>query len=86
MLRCQRSFEILSSVARDSDGKLEVIIAGRPYLKVFPDFKRLVARAPHVRFMGPYRFDEMPALYRDVHFSWNVDFFEQGPELGLAAS
>ena len=78
MLRCQRSFEILSSVARDSDGKLEVMIAGRPYLKAFPDFKRLVATSPHVRFMGPYRFDELPALYRDVHFSWAVDFFEQG--------
>jgi len=78
MLRCQRSFEILSSVARDSDGKLEVMIAGRPYAKAFPDFKRLVATSPHVRFMGPYRFDELPALYRDVHFSWAVDFFEQG--------
>jgi hypothetical protein len=73
-------------VARDSDGKLEVTIAGRPSPKAFRDFKRLVATAPHIRFMRPYRFDELPPLYRDVHFSWNVDFFEQGPELGLAAS
>jgi succinoglycan biosynthesis protein ExoL len=78
MLRCQRSFEILSSVARQADGNLEVTIAGRPSAKEFPDFQRLVAGAPHVKFVGSYRFDELPALYGDVHFSWAVDYFEQG--------
>lgn len=78
MLRCRRSFEILSSVARESDGNLEVVIAGRPSPKEFVDFERLVAGAPHVRFMGAYRVDELPALYGDVHFSWAVDFFEEG--------
>ena len=29
-------------------------------------------------FTGPYRFDELAKLYGDVHFSWAVDFFEQG--------
>jgi succinoglycan biosynthesis protein ExoL len=78
MLRCRRSFEILSAVARDSGGNLEVVIAGRPSPKEFSDFERLVAAAPHVSFKGPYHFDELPVLYRDVHFSWAVDFFEQG--------
>jgi succinoglycan biosynthesis protein ExoL len=78
MLRCQRSFEVLSSVARDADGTLEVIIAGRPSPKEFPDFARLVAAAPHVKFVGSYRFDELSVLYGDVHFSWAVDYFEQG--------
>jgi succinoglycan biosynthesis protein ExoL len=78
MLRCQRSFEILSSVARQADGNLEVTIAGRPSAKEFPDFERIVAGAPHVKFVGSYRFDELPALYGDVHFSWAVDYFEQG--------
>ena len=78
MIRCQRSFEVLSSVARQSDGNLQVIIAGRPSPKEFPDFGRLVADVPHVTFIGPYRFDELPALYGSVHFSWAVDYFEQG--------
>jgi succinoglycan biosynthesis protein ExoL len=78
MLRCRRSFEILSSAARESDGNLEVVIAGRPSPKEFPEFERLVAGAPHVRFEGSYRFDELPALYGNVHFSWAVDYFEQG--------
>jgi hypothetical protein len=31
-----------------------------------------------VTFTGPYRFEELPTLYGDMHFSWAVDFFEQG--------
>jgi succinoglycan biosynthesis protein ExoL len=78
MIRCRRSFEILRSVAREADGSLQVRIAGRPSPKEFPDFETLVAGSPHVTFTGPYGFDELPMLYGDMHFSWAVDFFEQG--------
>jgi succinoglycan biosynthesis protein ExoL len=78
MIRCRRSFDILSSVAREADGELQIEIAGRPSPKEFPDFERLVAASPHVTFTGPYRSDELPALYGGVHFSWAVDFFEHG--------
>lgn len=78
MIRCRRSFEILSSIAREAGGVVQVRIAGRPSPKEFPDFEALVAQSPHVAFTGSYRFDELPALYGDVHFSWAVDFFEEG--------
>jgi succinoglycan biosynthesis protein ExoL len=78
MIRCRRSFEILRSVARDAEGSLQVRIAGRPSPKEFPNFETLLAESPHVTFTGAYRSDELSALYRDVHFSWAVDFFEQG--------
>lgn len=78
MIRCRRSFEVLRSVAREADGNLQVRIAGRPSPKEFPDFERLLAGAPHVRFTGSYRFDELPSLYGNVHFSWAVDYFELG--------
>jgi succinoglycan biosynthesis protein ExoL len=78
MIRCRRSFEILRSVARQADGSLQISIAGRPSPKEFPDFETLLAGSPHVTFTGPYGFDELPALYGDTHFSWAVDFFEQG--------
>jgi succinoglycan biosynthesis protein ExoL len=78
MIRCRRSFEILSRVAREAEGNLQIRIAGRPSPKEFPDFDSLLAGAPHVRFTGSYRFDELPALYGDVHFSWAVDYFERG--------
>jgi succinoglycan biosynthesis protein ExoL len=78
MIRCRRSFEILRSVAREADGSLQIRIAGRPSPTEFPDFEALVAGSPHVTFTGPYRFEELPTLYGDMHFSWAVDFFEQG--------
>ena len=78
MIRCRRSFDILSSVARKCGGDLQVVIAGRPSAKEFPDFEGLVARSPHVTFTGSYRFDELPALYDSVHFCWAVDYFEKG--------
>jgi succinoglycan biosynthesis protein ExoL len=78
MIRCRRSFDILSSVARRCGGELQIVIAGRPSAKEFPDFEELVARSPHVTFAGSYRFDELPALYDSVHFCWAVDYFEKG--------
>jgi hypothetical protein len=78
MIRCRRSFAILSDVARELGGNLQIRIAGRASPKEFPDFEKLVARSPHVTFIGSYRFEELPDLYGDVHFSWAIDFFEQG--------
>jgi succinoglycan biosynthesis protein ExoL len=78
MLRCRRSLEILSAAATALDGLLEVTIAGHPSPKEFPDFEAQVAACPHLNFVGSYRFDDLAKLYGDVHFSWAVDFFEQG--------
>jgi succinoglycan biosynthesis protein ExoL len=75
MIRCRRSFEILRAIAREADGSLQIRIAGRPSPKEFSDFETLLAGSPHVTFTGPYRFDELPMLYGDMHFSWAVDFF-----------
>jgi len=78
MIRCRRSFAILSAVARELGGNLQIRIAGRASPKEFPDFEKLVARSPHVTFTGSYGFEELPDLYGGVHFSWAIDFFEQG--------
>lgn len=78
MIRCRRSFEILRAVADAVGGNLQVKIAGRPSQKEFPDFERLVAASPHLHFTGPYQAEDLPGLYGNVHFSWSVDFFEQG--------
>jgi succinoglycan biosynthesis protein ExoL len=78
MLRCRRSFEILSSAARACNGNLQVIIAGRPSPREFFDFAEMAAKAQSVTFLGPYRLEQLSALYGGVHFSWAVDYFEQG--------
>ena len=61
------------------EGRVEVILRGRPARDQFDDFGRQVAEAPHLVFAGPYRNPEdSPRIYGDVHFTWLPDFFEAG--------
>jgi succinoglycan biosynthesis protein ExoL len=79
VIRCRRSLEILSSVARAAEGALEVVIRGQPSRAVFVDFEADVANRPHVQYAGPYRNpDELSAIYGEVHFSWAIDYYERG--------
>ncbi len=79
MLRCRKSFDLLSDLARNAQGAVEIIIRGRPSPAVFPNFEALVAQSPHVSFHGSYRNPEdLASIYEDVHFSWAVDFYEEG--------
>ncbi|OBQ95014.1 glycosyl transferase family 1 [Mesorhizobium sp. AA23] len=78
-LRCRRSLELLAEFTRRQDGRFEVVLRGRPALSEFPDFHAFVEAEPWLSFRGSYRNPEdMPAIYREVHFSWAIDFFEQG--------
>lgn len=77
-IRCARSLRMLTELAGRLHGRLEVLIAGRPAYDQFDDFDRQVARAPHVRFVGPYLPQDLPALYGDVHFTWAIDYYEEG--------
>ncbi|RJT42639.1 glycosyl transferase family 1 [Mesorhizobium waimense] len=78
-LRCRRSLELLAEFTRRLDGRFEVILRGRPALSEFPDFHAFVAAEPFLSFRGPYRNPEdMAAIYSEVHFSWAIDFFEEG--------
>jgi succinoglycan biosynthesis protein ExoL len=79
MIRCRKSLEILSSVARELGGAVEVVIRGRPSRTVFPDFDEAIAREPHVKYLGPYRNPaDLGEIYGDVHFVWAVDYYESG--------
>ncbi|AEH84729.1 MULTISPECIES: glycosyl transferase family 1 [Mesorhizobium] len=78
-LRCRRSLELLADFTRRMDGRFEVVLRGRPALSEFPDFHAFVEAEPHLSFRGPYRNPEdMASIYQDVHFSWAIDFFEEG--------
>ena len=78
-LRCRKSLDILSEFAHRMDGKVEVILRGRPAYSEFADFDGLVAKAPHVRFEGPYKNPEdLATIYKEVQFTWAIDFFEEG--------
>lgn len=78
-LRCRRSLELLADFSRRANGRFEIVLRGRPALSEFPDFHEFVDAEPWISFRGPYRNPEdMAAIYGDVHFSWAIDFFEEG--------
>jgi succinoglycan biosynthesis protein ExoL len=79
MIRCRKSLEILSSVARELGGAVEVVIRGRPSGAVFGDFAEAIAGKAHVSYLGPYRNPaDLGEVYGDVHFVWAVDYYESG--------
>lgn len=78
-IRCRKTWDILSRLAEQMQGRVEIVIRGRVSPKEFPDFAAMVAKAPHVTFHGTYRNPEdLAAIYREVHFAWAIDFFEEG--------
>jgi succinoglycan biosynthesis protein ExoL len=78
-LRCRKSLELLCAFTRRMEGRFEIVLRGRPAYREFADFDRLVAAEPHIRFDGAYRNPEdLARIYGEVHFSWAIDFFEEG--------
>jgi glycosyltransferase involved in cell wall biosynthesis len=79
MIRCRKSLRLLSSLTRAMDGRVEVIIRGRPSMAAFPDFDAVIAGEPYIRFGGGYRNPEdLPAIYGDAHLCWAIDYSEEG--------
>ncbi len=84
VIRCRKSLMILADLARRSNGRIEVVIRGKPALDQIPDFHDVVSRTPGMSFGGAYKSpDDLPAIYRDVHFVWAVDFYEEGGNSAL---
>lgn len=77
-LRCRKSLALLTELAARHPGLVEVVLRGRPAYDEFDDFDAQVAAAPGVSYLGPYVAEDLPALYGDVHFTWAVDFYEEG--------
>ena len=78
MIRCRRSLALLRALASDGNGLVQIDIRGRPSLNEFDDFHGQVERTPNLSFGGAYDPNEIAELYGSVHFSWAIDFFEEG--------
>lgn len=78
VIRCQKSLDMLCAAAEACGGRLRVVIRGRPALHEFRDFNAQIGAAPHVSFEGAYDPTELAALYGGVHFTWALDYFEEG--------
>ena len=78
-IRCRKSLEILSALAKASSGAVEIVLRGRPSGAIFPNFPAEIVNLPDVCFAGPYRNPEdLPAIYGGVHFAWAIDYYESG--------
>lgn len=76
-LRCRRTLTTLIELADSGEGAIEVLIAGKASPAEFPDFAAQVAH-PRIRYVGPYAASDLPELYRQCHFAWAIDWFEEG--------
>ena len=79
-LRCRKSLELLAEFTRAMDGRFEIVLRGRPAYSEFDDFDGFVATEPyHALRTAPTATRRIsPAIYGEVHFSWAIDFFEEG--------
>jgi hypothetical protein len=77
-LRCRRSLAVLADLARRRPDLVEVRLHGRPAYGEFEDFDAQVSGLPNLAFGGGYTAADLPRLYGEVHFSWAIDFMEEG--------
>ena len=78
MLRCSKSLGLLSALVAASDGAIEAVLAGKPAYTEFDDFDAAVTATPGLSYIGPYRPEDLADLYASVHFTWAIDYFEEG--------
>jgi succinoglycan biosynthesis protein ExoL len=78
-IRCTRSLRLLIELTQQNKGTIEVVIRGKPLKHLFGDFERAIRDVPGIKFLGPYRNpQDLQAIYRNVHFNWAIDMFEEG--------
>ena len=79
VIRCARSLELLQGLCESQPGRVEVEIRGRPTKELLPKLERAIASTAGLNFLGPYdRSRDLSSIYGGVHFTWTVDFFEEG--------
>jgi hypothetical protein len=79
VLRCRRSLILLIDLTGRFPGRIIVELRGRPSRTAIPDFDTLLADTPYVTFRGEYdRRTDLAQMYKDVHFTWAIDFYESG--------
>lgn len=78
MLRCSQTFAFLTELLARADGRIEVLVCGKPSTAELPEFAQRVEQVPGMIFTGPYSYSDLPALYGQCHFAWTIDWFEEG--------
>ena len=77
-LRCGKSLRMLVKLTDALAGKVEVVIRGKLRLDEGDQFEDSIRKSKYVTFGGPYRYEEIPALYGEVHYCWAIDYSQEG--------
>lgn len=79
ILRCAASLQCLDDVCRRADGRIKLVLRGRPALDSIPDFHRIVQDNPHIAYHGPYTYpDDLAAIYGEIDIAWLIDRMDAG--------
>jgi hypothetical protein len=71
--------QLLDRLSRTLDGKLNVVIRGKPAYDELKNFQSIVSSNPYITFEGPYKNPgDLKKIYSEVHFTWAIDYFEEG--------
>jgi hypothetical protein len=77
-LRCSKSFPMLQELTEAMGGAVEVVIRGKVRLDESVRFEEEIKASKYITFGGPYRYEDVPALYREIHYCWAIDYFQEG--------
>lgn len=78
MLRCKRTLAFLKSLVQRAEGRINVLIAGKPSPAELPNLEAEVSQTEHMSFSGPYAYSDLANLYGVCDFAWSIDWFEEG--------
>jgi hypothetical protein len=78
VIRCRKSLKVLAGLAARRPDLLSVLIRGRPSPAVFPDLGEELREVPGVDYGGPFEAAELGDLYSETHFTWAVDYVDEG--------
>jgi succinoglycan biosynthesis protein ExoL len=78
VIRCAKSLSMLRQIATALPDQVRVVIRGQVARHEFDDFDGQVAATPGMSYLGPYEPSEVSRCYGEVHFSWAIDYFEEG--------
>lgn len=78
IIRCRRSLETLRALALRRPDLVRITLRGRPTTAVFPDLAAELQGVQAMTYDGTFEDDELPGLYRQAHFTWAVDWFDEG--------
>jgi hypothetical protein len=77
-LRCNKSLEQMIEIGRRCAGQVVFNLWGVPARHEFRDFDAQVASSPYVHYHGPYRTEALARVYGGSHFTWAIDYFQEG--------